>query len=247
MRRSLLVIAVAAGVVGTAQLSYAADMPVKAPIYTAPFFGAYNWAGFYVGGNVGYGWDNHDATAYDFAGVLTGTSSQERRGIFGGGQAGYNFMVNPNLLLGIEGDFDLADLTGSNDACGTVGCSHSDGKDSWFATARGRAGYVMNNWLIFATGGAAWVHSSSVRTITASNNQAVVGEVATGTSTHPGWTVGGGVEYGFAPRWSAGLEYLYIQTSGTTDFIYPTPSADRHVDSTSHLNTVRFAVNYHFN
>jgi outer membrane immunogenic protein len=246
MRRSLVLAATCAIV--SVQVASAADLPTKAPPRAPVLPIAYNWAGFYVGGNVGYGWTNIDSTAFNTAGDLAGTSSQDRRGIFGGGQIGYNFMIDPIFLVGVEGDFDWADLTGSSDSCSATGCSHSDGKTSWFATARGRLGYVMNNWLIFATGGAAWTHSSSVRTITASiNNPGVVGEVATGTSTHPGWTFGGGVEYGFAPRWSAVLEYLYIQTSGSTDFTYPTATADRHVDSIGHLNTVRLGVNYHFN
>ena len=57
MRRSLVVIAFAATVFGLNPLSYAADLPVKAPAYkAAPPIAQYNWSGFYVGANVGYGW-----------------------------------------------------------------------------------------------------------------------------------------------------------------------------------------------
>jgi hypothetical protein len=34
---------------------FAADMPVKAPVFKAPAATAYDWTGFYLGGNVGVG------------------------------------------------------------------------------------------------------------------------------------------------------------------------------------------------
>ncbi len=247
MRRSLLVIAIAAGMVGASQQSYAADLPVKAPAAPPPI-ALYNWNGFYVGGNIGGGWTTVDSTGTNLATGDQSSGSQQRSGVLGGGQIGYNFMVNPNLLLGVEGDFDWADLTGSEDACrDATHCSHSDGKTEWMTTLRGRIGYAMNDWLIFATGGAAWTHGSSTRTITVSPNPALIGASASVSPTHSGWTVGGGVEYGFARNWSAALEYLYIQTSGSEDFIYPISTANTHVDSTGHLSTVRLGINYHFN
>jgi outer membrane immunogenic protein len=179
---------------------------------------------------------------------IQSSGSQQRSGVLGGGQIGYNFMVNPNFLLGVEGDFDWADLTGSSDACRDANqCTHSDGKTEWMTTIRGRIGYAMNDWLIFAMGGAAWTHGSSTRTITASLNPALIGIAASTSPTHGGWTIGGGVEYGFARNWSAVLEYLYIQTSGNQDYIYPISTANTNVDSTGHLSVVRLGINYHFN
>ena len=81
------------------------------------------------------------------------------------------FGLNPNFLLGVEGDIDGANITGTNSSClDATHCASSDGKNSWFATLRGQLGYVQDNWLIFATGGAAWVHGSATRTITALPN-----------------------------------------------------------------------------
>jgi len=212
-------------------------MAMPAPIYS--------WNGIYIGANGGYGWSNLDTDSYDDSGALRGSGTQDRSGGFGGGQIGFNYMLNPNWLIGVEGDYDWASLTGSSDSCSSTGCSHSDGKTNWFATARGRVGYVMGDWLIYATGGAAWTHGSSVRTIT--SDGAATGESTTGTSTHPGWTAGAGVEYQFAPGWSVVAQYLYIQTKGDTEFVYPTSSANRRSDTTSHLNTVRLGLNYRFN
>jgi outer membrane immunogenic protein len=250
MRRSMVVIGFVATVFGVNQLSYAADMPVKAPAYQAPPpIALYNWNGFYIGANIGYGWSKVDSTGTNLATGDQLSASQDRTGILGGGQIGYNYLVSPSILLGVEGDFDGANLTGSTDECrDATHCSHSDGKTDWLATLRGRAGYVMNDWLIFATGGGAWSHGSSTRTITASPILGAVGQSASVSPTHSGWTAGGGVEYGFARNWSAKLEYLYIQTSGGSDFVYATvPTANSHVDSTSHISTVRLGINYHFN
>jgi hypothetical protein len=52
---SLLAVAFSLGVV---QAASAADMPTKAPIVSAPPVVAYNWTGFYVGIDGGWGWGN---------------------------------------------------------------------------------------------------------------------------------------------------------------------------------------------
>ena len=71
---------------------------------------------------------------------------------------------------------------------------------SWFGTVRGRVGYLITpTLLIYGTGGFAY------------------GQVdAWGlASTNTGWTAGGGVEWMFAPHWSAKVEYLYVDLSGS--------------------------------
>ena len=69
----------------------------------------YNWTGFYIGGNVGGGWD--DVKSLELApgtpGLPTGTVFPTARGSgwLGGVQAGYNWQVAPNFLVGLEGEF----------------------------------------------------------------------------------------------------------------------------------------------
>ena len=75
-----------------------------------------------------------------------------------------------------------------------------DFKNSWFDTLTGRIGYsVTPAWLWYFQGGAAWAKNSADVTI----NGFDVGSVS---RTRTGWTVGGGVEWMFAPHWSAFLE-----------------------------------------
>jgi outer membrane immunogenic protein len=234
----------------TGQLACAADLPMKAPP-PAPVPLVYNWNGFYVGGHIGYGWSNIDSTTTNlFTGDVDPTISHDRNGIFGGGQVGYNYMVNPNFLIGVEGDIDAADIKGTSSNClDATHCASSDGKNDWFATLRGRIGYVQNNWLIFATGGAAWVHDTNTRTIVVAPpaTAVLIGQSASASGTELGWTAGGGVEYGFLPRWSANLEYRYMQVNTSRDYFYSLPQGARHIDGTDHIHTVRFGVSYHFN
>ncbi len=250
MRRLLVVIALATTMFGINQISYAADLPVKAPAYKAPApVALYNWNGFYVGGNFGYGWDAIDTASTNVAtGDVTNTSSN-RNGIFGGGQVGYNWQFDPKFLLGIEGDIDGADLTGSHDSCASTGCSHSEGKEDWFATLRGRVGFVQNNWLFFATGGVAWLHGSTTRTIVSVTNPAniaLVGQSSTASGTDAGWTVGGGIDWGIAPNWSVNLEYRYMDVKTSRVFTYSLPTATRDNDGTDKISTVRISLDYHF-
>lgn len=100
-------------------------VPVAAPVYA--------WTGFYVGGNVGYGWG--DART-DIAGngtsfftpsfvatepVLPGTvvafadsNTARLNGVIGGGQVGYNYQFSPKWVLGFEADIQGAGKQGSN-------------------------------------------------------------------------------------------------------------------------------------
>jgi len=213
--------------------------PVMAPV-------VYNWNGFYVGGNFGYGWNSISTDSTNLSGGDLITGSSDRDGVFGGGQIGYNWQFSPNWLVGIEGDIDAADITGTHDACSSTGCSHSDGKNDWFGTLRARFGFVQDNWLFFATGGVAWLNGSTTRTITVNPNPALVGQAASASGTDAGWTVGGGIDWGIAPNWSVNLEYRYMEVKADRDFNYTPSTASRHNESTEKINTVRVSIDYHF-
>jgi outer membrane immunogenic protein len=167
----------------------AADM---APVYTkAPAFvpaPVYNWTGFYIGGNVGYGWgngaidpraigtqtgvfpDGPDQLAAQLAGLTP--SNTNPGGVLGGVQAGYNWQFN-RFVLGVETDFSGADIKGSAssnvnfpvvsappDAVATA-LTTSERLNS-FGTLRGRAGFtVFDQVLLYATGGFAFGQANS--------------------------------------------------------------------------------------
>ncbi len=139
-------------------------------------------------------------------------------GLMGGGQIGYNWQ-NGWFVFGLE-----ADIQGSaaNDTFAADKFSNP-----WFGTVRGRAGYAMNNVLFYLTGGLAY-----------GGLQAQLGTVSE-SQTHLGWTIGGGVEVGLTPNWSAKAEYLYVRLD---DRGYVLTGLNNGLES----NVFRLGVNYRF-
>src|ERR1700687_4160923 len=126
MRKLLIGISISLGTVVSVT---AADLPVytKAPPYVA----TYNWTGFYLGGNIGYGWGRSDTTASlnDPGGVPPGIALAAVNpifnldGVIGGGQVGYNWQTG-NWVFGIEADFQATGQSGNTSfGCGTGICA----------------------------------------------------------------------------------------------------------------------------
>lgn len=109
--------------------------PIAVPLF--------NWTGFYVGVNGGYGWGKSNWTGG------AGDFTVSPNGFMLGGTAGYNLQTG-TFVWGLEGDIDYVDFNGTaaNLACGT--CTI---KDTWLGTFRGRLGIAMNRWLPYITGG----------------------------------------------------------------------------------------------
>jgi outer membrane immunogenic protein len=80
---------------------------------------------------------------------------------------------------------------------------------------RGRAGYAAGPWLFYATGGLAVANISFADTIAFPGIGDSTNAIS-GSTTAIGWTVGGGIEWMFAPNWTVKAEYLYAQLPGTT-------------------------------
>ena len=114
--------------------AFAADLPApvyKAPVYKAPAASPlYNWSGFYIGGNVGYGWGKAN-TDIAYAGgnafdtvdpnippdplpPFAHSDSLKFNGPNGGGQIGYNWQFAPMGVLGIEADLQTSRQKNSN-------------------------------------------------------------------------------------------------------------------------------------
>jgi outer membrane immunogenic protein len=183
----------------------AADLPAR-PVYkgAAPAIveAGYNWSGFYIGVNGGYGWSTSDWVSV--GGV---NAHPEGRGGLVGGTVGINWQMS-NIVLGLEGDYDWARVQGSG-AWSTAGFTATSNM-TYFATARGRLGLAANNALFYITGGAAFAGFDYTTT--------PCGCIGTFSDSRTGWTFGGGLEYGFAPNLSFKAEYLYAdfgtRTSG---------------------------------
>lgn len=189
-------------------------LPPQAPIY-APVF---SWTGLYLGVNAGGGWGDSTWTGL---GPSFNTS-----GALVGGTLGYNWQFG-QTVVGLETDLQWSDIRGTG-AC-LFGC---ETRNTWFGTARGRLGYAWDRFLPYVTGGLAY-----------GNVEANPGfGFGSTSSTNAGWTVGAGVEFAFAPNWSAKVEYLYVDLGdvGCSTCVFgPT-----NVDFTA--NIVRGGINFKF-
>jgi len=210
----------------------AADLRVRAPAAPAAAVMApiYDWTGVYIG--IQGGWGGGD-TSWRFLNAGTRADHSTSGGLIGG-TAGINFQTG-NFVFGIEGDYAWASIGGSV-ACPdpTYDCRS---KLESFGTVRGRVGYAWDALLVYGTGGLAFGDQRI------STRDLVTDTRAGSTHFRTGWTAGGGVEWGFAPGWSAKVEALYFDL-GRADY------AVHGVDPVRANHTgvvVRGGVNWRFN
>jgi high affinity Mn2+ porin len=205
----------------------AADMPLKAPHIQSGF----DWTGFYIGAHAGYSRSSSNAVLSDPASTATSNSFS---GVIGGVQAGYNYRLPSGVLLGVEADITFPNYLISNSVVSSLASARSAVTEQWdyVATARGRVGYATGPWLAYATGGLAWAGERFLNTPDIGSDEKIL-------NTRLGWAAGAGVEYAFAPHWSARLEYLYSRF-GTADIRFP--SATQYA-STLDFQSLRVGLN----
>ena len=196
------------------QTVLAADLPQRP--YTAPppmIAPAPTWTGCYAGGNIGGAFGN---ASLSVAGPIgNGTISGNNSGFAGGGQIGCDYDFGGGWVIGFRDMFDGT----TNSSSGTFPsvafpgfAASANFKNQWFDTLTARLGYAFQPaWLLYVQGGFAWAQTTT--------NVLVAGfQTGQGSSTRGGWTVGGGVEWMFAPHWSAFIEGNYMSqgsNSGT--------------------------------
>jgi outer membrane immunogenic protein len=204
MKRILYLFATVAAIALTSTAVRAADLAMKyaPPPPPAP---APSWTGFYLGVNGGFGGDRNK---YPFSiGAVSGSSSLNSSGFFGGSQIGYNWQFAPAWVAGLESDIDAADIEGM--ASTTLpGASSSIGtRLDWFGTVRGRVGYLVTpNALLYGTGGFAYGHATSSASATAAG----LGIGSSVGKDMNGWTAGAGLEYALTHWLSFKTEYLFV-------------------------------------
>ena len=217
--------------------AFAADLARPAPyappssVY-APYMPSFSWTGFYVGGNLGWGWTRGDG---DIAfGGPVGTFDGSGNGFLGGAQVGYNWQME-NWVFGLEADIQGSAAKG--DVNGTAGGVTFSGtaKTPWFATARGRIGYAFGRSMIYGTGGVVYGRSTLDGTST-------LGGDFSSSANYWTYTVGAGYEMMLWDRWSAKIEYLYAGTPSDV----PTPPGTTSIDGSASTHIVRAGLNYHF-
>jgi len=253
MKKLLIAGAALAALIGTPAL--AADMALKAPPPAVP---TCDWCGWYVGIDGGGAWSrSRDVFVNEtFAGApfFNGTfGSINPTGGFGGGEFGYNWQ-NGAWLLGFETDLQGASIRDSQAATispylggvSSISIATSERLD-WFGTVRARLGWVAGPVLLYATGGLAY---GDVRYSVNMADSFGFSASAVADSLRAGYAAGGGLEYKFAPKWSAKVEYQYINLGRTTvsapEFVGGVVTAFA-VSNTMKFDyqTLRVGINYH--
>lgn len=252
----------------------AADLTViePAPIYVEP---AYDWTGFYVGINGGYGGGvfEHPFQLNGPAEIVpalvepgpgqivlaTGSADVTAGGFVGGVQAGYNWQFDENFLIGLEADiqastidgrvsFEVTDETGAI-VDGTLSADLGTRLD-WFATIRPRIGWVNDQFVVYATGGLAWGQTTSSIHADLSGMMEAEPFDESITNDRFGWTVGAGIEYALTDNITFKTEYLYTDLGSEqildVDFGGDDVPYTFSADSAVAFHTVRAGLNFQF-
>jgi outer membrane immunogenic protein len=206
MKKTFLLVTASIVALGAAVPAFAADLPARTYTKAPPMVvAAYDWSGFYAGLNGGGGW------AHTCWNVVAGLSEgcHDANGGTVGGQVGYRWQMG-SIVFGVEAQGNWADITGDN-VSQVFAADRNRTKIDAFGLFTGQVGYTFNNVLLYAKGGAA----------VADDKYTVLGipsgfQLATASETRWGGVIGVGFEYGFAPNWSAGLEYdhMFLGTNG---------------------------------
>ena len=204
--RIKFIAAIALALTGFCASAEAADIYGRAPYTVQQPLNVYSWAGPYIGANVSYTW-----------GDIT-NSIASPSGFAGGVQGGYNFQYG-QWVFGGEADIQAS---GASDTF--AGWKFSN---PWFGTLRGRAGFAMNNILIYGTGGLAFGNVRAEALNLTENHSAA------------GWTLGVGTEIGITQNWTAKAEYLYVNLNNSQFALTGLPNGYQ-------FSVVRLGVNYKF-
>jgi outer membrane immunogenic protein len=218
-------------------------VPFMAP-NPGPSAGPWTWQGLYVGINSGGG-----------AGKASQSDTLFDRGDYNvsggvvGGTVGYNWQRD-RMVFGLEGDLDYSSIKGATSglppgilSCGLVGpVVNCDTKLRWLGTARGRLGIAVDRLLPYITGGAAFGSLESTEGLPSSTLLS-----GSGTSTRFGWTVGAGIEAKIDNKWSAKLEYLYVDLGDREGFTDTLGGASISENVSFRTQILRGGLNYRFN
>ncbi|MGD9837411.1 MAG: outer membrane protein [Afipia sp.] len=250
--------------------------PIIAPVHNwTGFYAGANLGGAWTRTSTAYeANDPASAFIFQFINLPANGDRSKSSGIMGGLQAGYNYQFDRSWIAGLETDLQFASIKGSSETSflGDLERSAASSDIKLFGSVRARLGYLpADNVLVYATGGFAYAQLNNAASLSAINGGNIGPLTVAGYSANcgvsiglpptcytqspnrlvPGWTVGGGIEYAFAPRWSLKGEYLYANFQETIAPTAVSPSVGAIASSYSakfstELNIVRIGFNYKF-
>jgi outer membrane immunogenic protein len=255
--KRLLLAGTSAATIAVSSAAWAADM--YAPPY-APSAPAYSWTGCYAGAHVGWGWGRstlddagpvHEITpagATLTSGFLLGhsTASVNQSGAIFGGQVGCDYQFGNNFVIGVSGSAAGADIDGTG-----IHIAHSAGsgvfsesihaRTDFLADVSGRLGVTWGQALLYGKGGVAWSHNSY--------DDELIGVPFNASDTVIGALAGAGVEWKFAPNWSAFVEYNHY-FFGTKALNFTAADFNQYFETVNvkqDIDAVKVGINYRFN
>lgn len=179
----------------------AADMPSSQLLPPAPALpDLYSWTGIYLGVQGGYSWGQERTSFSDTLGrAFNGAAfRQSSDSALGGAHAGFNYQMG-SIVFGIEGDVEALDVGETLVAPGMTARVKRD----WQASVRGRVGFAMDRFMIYATGGAAFTDFDYHL------YDSATGLSASADRSKTGWTAGAGVNFAYTDNLILGAEYRY--------------------------------------
>lgn len=177
----------------------AADLIVEEPIAEVAL-AAYDWNGFYVGGQIGVMGVDVTTPDPDFV-------QPSGAGFLIGLHAGANAQMD-SFVLGVEGDVEYSSFS-ATEFCANDDFDCSTNLD-WQGSLRGRAGFAADSALFYVTAGLAAANFGG------STDD---GTLFADSSVRFGWTAGAGIELGLSENLSARAEYRYSDY-GSQDMEY---------------------------
>ncbi len=185
---------------------------------------SHDWSGVYLGVHAGGAWGDVDYGRGSAAGPGP-DNDFDISGFLGGGLIGVNFQ-NGQWVYGLEGDVSGGTLDGNR---GFVG----DFDIEAIGTIRGRAGYAMDQYLLFVTAGVGFAGGDSTEPTSGQDS-----------NTHVGFVIGAGLEWAVTEQISFRGEYQF-GTYGSEKYRFPLAVPHFHkVDFDTHV--VRAALIWNF-
>ncbi|WP_034492550.1 outer membrane protein [Afifella pfennigii] len=241
--------------------AYAADLPTyeAAPAPVAPA-AAFDWTGFYLGLQGGFGGDEF-TYPLDYSvggtGVFNAEADLDSSGFFGGAYAGFNYQFGPNFVAGIEADINWADIEGKLDVSGNSPLlgglnvtAKAGSQVNWFGTGRLKLGFLpTERFMIFATGGLAFGEVESSYRVTAAAGGGSVAFRDSTSDTEFGWTLGAGFEYAITDALSVKTDYAYVDLGDQTLYNAPlglVAGDNLNIEAETSFHTIKAGLSYRF-
>ncbi len=235
----------------------AADLPVR---YKAPppvVAHCANFGGWYAGAHVGWArydhqWSDKDAWAGAVDDDLVGDRRNTKSGFAGGIGGGYNLQTNCTVF-GVEVDYSWTGINASNiytdgePPVATTDTLTVSSRLKGFGTIRAKTGLVVDNLLLYVTGGIAFANFDRQWTLFDDGNGLT--EIFSQNRSRWGAVLGVGTEWAINANWSIKSEFLYMAFDrDETNFlsVIHNPGVNQRFESQDSIWTSRIGINYRF-